>query len=77
MIASWVMDEYGRKTGIVFCSIIGIFGSAGLCGARNIGMFITFRFFAGAGSWSFLSLGMLPDVLCIKLHPFPPLKQHV
>ncbi len=58
-MGSWIMDKWGRKAGGYYCALLSIFGGAGLCGARNIGMFIAFRFFAGAGSWGFLALSML------------------
>jgi MFS family permease len=50
------MDKWGRKAGVIYCSVLGLVGGALLCGAQNIGMFIAFRFFAGAGSWGFLAL---------------------
>jgi MFS family permease len=55
-IASWVCDKWGRKAGLIWCAILSLFGGALLVGARNIGMFIAGRVFAGAGSWGFLSV---------------------
>ena len=69
ILGSWIMDKYGRKVGGYYCALLSIFGGAGLCGARNIGMFIAFRFFAGAGSWGFLALSMLPFLFSES--PFP------
>lgn len=56
LIGSYVMDRWGRKAGVIYCSTLSIIGGACLAGARNIAMFIVFRFFAGAGSWGFLAL---------------------
>jgi MFS family permease len=50
------MDKWGRKGGVIYCASLSIFGGVMLCAAQNIGMFIAFRFFAGAGSWGFLAL---------------------
>jgi hypothetical protein len=50
------MDKWGRKGGVIYCSTLSIVGGVLLCASQNIGMFITFRFFAGAGSWGFLAL---------------------
>ncbi|KAF8212868.1 general substrate transporter [Mycena galopus ATCC 62051] len=52
----WVMEKWGRRASLVYCSVLGLFGGALICGARNIAMFIVGRFFAGAGSWSFLAV---------------------
>jgi hypothetical protein len=41
---------------MIYSSVMTIFGMAGLVGSVNIGMFITFRFFAGAGSWAYLAV---------------------
>lgn len=56
LVGSWVMDKWGRKGGVIYCSCLSIFGGVMLCASQNIGMFIAFRFFAGAGSWGFLAL---------------------
>jgi MFS family permease len=53
------MDKWGRKGGVIYCSSLSIFGGVLLCASQNIGMFIAFRFFAGAGSWGFLALSKL------------------
>ena len=50
------MDKWGRKGGVIYCASLSIFGGVLLCASQNIGMFIAFRFFAGAGSWGFLAL---------------------
>jgi MFS family permease len=53
------MDRYGRKGGVIYCSVLSIIGGIGLTASQNITMFIVFRFFAGAGSWAFLALSKL------------------
>lgn len=55
---SWVMDKWGRKAGVIYCSTLSIIGGTCMAASQDIGMFIAFRFFAGAGSWGFLALGM-------------------
>lgn len=45
---------------MIYCSMLSILGAAGLTGSPNIGAFITFRFFAGAGSWGYTAVGMSP-----------------
>lgn len=54
------MDRYGRKVGVIYCSVLSLVGGVCLCAAQNIAMFIVFRFFAGAGSWGFLALSTSP-----------------
>jgi len=55
-IAGWISDRWGRKAGLLWCSLLSLFGGALLCGSRNISMFIVARFIAGGGSWGFLSV---------------------
>lgn len=35
MIASWVMDRFGRKAGVAYCSFFSIFGGAWLTGSTD------------------------------------------
>lgn len=56
LIAGWISDRWGRKAGFMWCALLSIFGGALLTGSKNIAMFIVARFFAGAGSWGFLSV---------------------
>jgi MFS family permease len=63
LVGSYVMDRWGRKAGVIYCAVLSILGDAGLAGARNISMFIVFRFFAGAGSWAFLALSKSSESL--------------
>ncbi|KAL4889099.1 general substrate transporter [Aspergillus ambiguus] len=56
LLGSWVMDKYGRRVGVVYCAVLSIVGGTCMAASQNIGMFIAFRFFAGAGSWAFLAL---------------------
>lgn len=58
LCSCYITDTYGRKAGMVYCSMLSILGAAGLTGSPNIGAFITFRFFAGAGSWGYTAVGM-------------------
>jgi MFS family permease len=59
LLGSFVMDKWGRKGGVIYCASLSIFGGVLLCASQSIGMFIAFRFFAGAGSWGFLALSRL------------------
>lgn len=43
-------DRWGRRAGIAFPAALSVFSAALLAGSVNIGMFIAFRFFAGAAS---------------------------
>jgi MFS family permease len=56
LIVSGIMDRYGRKGGVVFCSFWSIIGGTLLCASQSYGMFIAARFFAGMGSWGFLAV---------------------
>lgn len=66
--ASYIMDGWGRKAGVLYCSFFSLVGGALLCGSRNVGMFIAARFIAGWGSWGFLAVSKLELVLLL-LHP--------
>lgn len=55
---SWVMEKWGRKAGILFCGTLSIISGTLLTASQNVGMFITFRFFAGAGSYGFFAVSM-------------------
>ena len=50
------MDQWGRKAGVIYCSVLSIVGGTLLCAAQGPVMFIVFRLVAGAGSWGFLAL---------------------
>ena len=50
---SFVMDRWGRKAGMYYAAALSFIGGAPLTGSVNPAMFIVFRFFAGAGSYSF------------------------
>ena len=53
---SYVMDRWGRKAGVIYCSVFSLFGGALLVGSKSAAMFIVGRFFAGIGSWGFLAV---------------------
>jgi MFS family permease len=46
-----VADRFGRKMSITVPCILVLISGACLAGSVNVGMFITFRFFSGMGSW--------------------------
>ncbi|KAF2469502.1 general substrate transporter [Lindgomyces ingoldianus] len=56
LTASYIMDHFGRKAGVLYCSLFSLFGGALLCGSQNVAMFIGARFIAGWGSWGFLAV---------------------
>lgn len=55
---TYIMDKWGRKPGMIFCSLVGLVGGALVCAAQNTAMFIAFKFVAGLSSWGFLSISM-------------------
>ncbi|ORY01285.1 major facilitator superfamily domain-containing protein [Clohesyomyces aquaticus] len=55
---SWVGDCWGRKMSITVPAILVVLPGALLAGSVHIGMFLTFRFFSGMGS--FWLLGSIP-----------------
>ena len=56
LLVSGIMDRWGRKAGIIFCSFWSIVGGTLLCASQHWGMFIAARFLAGMGSWGFLAV---------------------
>ncbi|OAL34542.1 hypothetical protein AYO20_06172 [Fonsecaea nubica] len=56
IIASELMDRWGRKAAAAFCVVTSLIGGAGLTGSVNTTMFIIFRLIAGGGAWGFLTL---------------------
>jgi MFS family permease len=58
------MDRWGRKTAMLTTAIVSLIGAIGLTAAQNIGMFIAFRFFTGAGSFAFLAVSKLRTLCC-------------
>jgi MFS family permease len=61
LTSSYIMDKWGRKAGVWYCSAFSLVGGALLCGAQNISMFIVARFLAGWGSWGFLAVSKYLD----------------
>ncbi len=55
---SWVADRFGRKMNITIPAVLVVLSGALLAGSVHIAMFLTFRFFAGMGSWWLL--GAIP-----------------
>ncbi|KAF2654662.1 general substrate transporter [Lophiostoma macrostomum CBS 122681] len=55
---SWVGDKWGRKASITVPALLVVLSGALLAGSVHIGMFLTFRFFSGMGS--FWLLGSIP-----------------
>lgn len=51
-----ISDRFGRKSALMYCSIISIIGGIGVTAAQNMAMLLVFRVFAGAGSFAFLAL---------------------
>lgn len=56
-MTTYVMEKWGRKAAIVFCSVVSLIGGALVCAAQNVSMFIVFKFVAGLGSWGFIAVG--------------------
>ncbi|KAJ6187287.1 general substrate transporter [Penicillium mononematosum] len=53
---SEISDRFGRRSALLFVSIISIIGSVGVTAAQNMAMLLIFRFFTGAGSYAYLAL---------------------
>ena len=56
ILVAWISDKYGRKKAFIYAALLSILGGIFLTASQNKAMFIAFRFFAGAGSWAFLSI---------------------
>ena len=56
LFVSWVMDRYGRKAGMLYCSAFSVLGGVLLTASNGVAMFIVARFFSGIGSWGFLAV---------------------
>ena len=54
LITTYIMEKWGRKSAVCFCSIIGLLGGALVVAAQNVAMFIVFKFVAGMSSWGFV-----------------------
>lgn len=52
---SFLADRWGRRVGIAFPAALSVVSAALLAGSVNIGMFIAFRLFAGAGACMIVS----------------------
>jgi len=55
---AYFSDRWGRKVGIAVSAGFTLFSAALMAGSVNVGMFIVFRFFSGAGA--FMSLSAAP-----------------
>ncbi|KAH7084273.1 MFS transporter [Paraphoma chrysanthemicola] len=62
-------DKFGRKMGIALSALLAVISGAGLAGSVHIGMFIAFRFIAGASA--FMVLAAVPiwmnEVVPVKM----------
>ena len=56
LVLAHVNDRWGRRIAMWTCGALGLIGAIFLCAAQNVGMFIAFRFVAGAGAWSFVGI---------------------
>ncbi|KAK4892734.1 hypothetical protein LTR27_008833 [Elasticomyces elasticus] len=61
LIMPWIADKWGRKWGCAVPCILLIVSGAVMTGSVNIGMFLAFRFFSGAGS--FMILAVVPILM--------------
>ncbi|KIW99020.1 uncharacterized protein Z519_00683 [Cladophialophora bantiana CBS 173.52] len=51
LLLPWVADKWGRRWALAVPAILVLVSGAVMAGSTNVGEFIVFRFFAGAGSW--------------------------
>lgn len=56
---AWVMDHWGRRAGLAYCAALSILGRTMCAAAQNVGMFIAFRFFDGAGTFATFIAGKM------------------
>ncbi|KAK0827735.1 hypothetical protein LTR73_005337 [Friedmanniomyces endolithicus] len=61
LIMPWIADKWGRKWGCAVPCMLLIISGAVMTGSVNIGMFLAFRFFSGAGS--FMILAVVPILM--------------
>ncbi|KAK1810554.1 hypothetical protein LTR12_015061 [Friedmanniomyces endolithicus] len=61
LIMPWIADRWGRKWGCAVPCMLLIISGAVMTGSVNIGMFLAFRFFSGAGS--FMILAVVPILM--------------
>jgi sugar porter (SP) family MFS transporter len=78
---SWLADRWGRRFAIGVSALLNLISGAGLTGSVHIGMFIFFRFLAGAGAFMIVAAvpiwmnevvppsvrGVLVDCHCVGL----------
>ncbi|TKA74723.1 hypothetical protein B0A55_04043 [Friedmanniomyces simplex] len=57
----WIADKWGRKWGCAVPCMLLVISGAVMTGSVNIGMFLAFRFFSGAGS--FMILAVVPILM--------------
>ena len=63
----YVMERWGRKAGMIFCSVLGLVGGALVCAAQNVTMFIAFKFLAGMSAWGFVCVSKLSSANSIQV----------
>jgi len=51
----WIADTWGRRWGCAVSCMLLVVSGAVMTGSVNIGMFLAFRFFSGAGSFMILA----------------------
>ncbi|OAP61905.1 hypothetical protein AYL99_04108 [Fonsecaea erecta] len=51
LILPWVADKWGRRWALAVPAVLVFVSGAVMAGSTNVGEFIVFRFFSGAGSW--------------------------
>ncbi|KAF2018528.1 general substrate transporter [Aaosphaeria arxii CBS 175.79] len=61
-------DKFGRKGGLAISALLILISGALLAGSVNIGMFLAFRFFAGAGA--FMILAAVPIWMAEVVPPY-------
>ncbi|KAF7562318.1 hypothetical protein G7046_g1848 [Stylonectria norvegica] len=56
LFSSHVTDRWGRKMGMIYCSVLSLIGGIGITAAPNLASILVFRFFQGAGAWGYLAV---------------------
>ena len=55
LVLPWVADGLGRKWAVAVGAVVQVVSGAIMCGAVDVGMFVAFRFFAGASAFAILA----------------------
>ncbi|KIW69737.1 hypothetical protein PV04_05595 [Phialophora macrospora] len=69
LLLPWVADKWGRRWALAIPAILVFVSGAVMAGSTNVGEFIVFRFFSGAGSWMSVAAAplMMSELVAVSL----------